>query len=189
METNPRLFWLQSWQHFPYIPISLTCTHKKIYTGTIPCGPVVKTSPSNVRRAGSNPARGAKTPHALWPENQNLTRKQCCNKFNKDFLSGPHQKKRKYTIHMYIQITYFRVSSCSLSFARRGQWVHRVSLVVRWLRFHAPNARGPGSIPSRRTRSHMLQLRPNATTWIHIKNKIIPEGLEEWEFEEGSQRY
>ena len=24
-----------------------------------------------------------------------MKRKQCCNKFNKDFKSGPHQKKKK----------------------------------------------------------------------------------------------
>ena len=97
--------------------------------------------------------------------------------------------------YMYIQITYFRESSCSLQFARRGQWVHSQWLKKKflgfpwWLRFHAPNARGPGSIPSWRTRSHILQLRPSPVTWIDIKNKIISEGSEEWEFEEGSQRY
>ena len=34
------------------------------------------------------------------------------------------------------------------------------SLVVQWLRHHAPNAGGQGSVPDRGTRSHMLQLRP-----------------------------
>ena len=29
------------------------------------------------------------------------------------------------------------------------------SLVVQWVRFHAPNAGGPGSIPGQGTRSHM----------------------------------
>ena len=29
------------------------------------------------------------------------------------------------------------------------------SLIVQWLRLHAPNAGGPGSIPGQRTRSHM----------------------------------
>ena len=29
------------------------------------------------------------------------------------------------------------------------------SLVVQWLRLHAPNAGGPGSIPDQGTRSHM----------------------------------
>ena len=34
------------------------------------------------------------------------------------------------------------------------------SLVVQWLRLHAPNARGgPGSVPGQRTRSHGPQLR------------------------------
>ena len=33
------------------------------------------------------------------------------------------------------------------------------SLVVQWLRLHAPNAGRPGSIPGQGTRSHMLQLR------------------------------
>ena len=34
------------------------------------------------------------------------------------------------------------------------------SLAVQWLKLHAPNAGGPGSIPGQGTRSHMLQLRP-----------------------------
>ncbi|TEA37452.1 hypothetical protein DBR06_SOUSAS14210038, partial [Sousa chinensis] len=33
------------------------------------------------------------------------------------------------------------------------------SLVVQWLRLHAPNAQGPGSISGLGTRSHRLQLR------------------------------
>ena len=32
-------------------------------------------------------------------------------------------------------------------------------LAVLWLRLHAPNAGGPGLIPHRETRSHMLQIR------------------------------
>ena len=34
-------------------------------------GPVVRTSPSNARGAGSIPGQGAKIPHASWPESQN----------------------------------------------------------------------------------------------------------------------
>ena len=34
----------------------------------------------------------------------------------------------------------------------------RTSLVVQWLRFHAPNAEGPGLIPGQETRGHTLQL-------------------------------
>ena len=58
-------------------------------------GPVVKTSPSNTRGARLIPGRGAKISHALWPKNQNIKQKQYCNKFNKDFQNGPHQKKKK----------------------------------------------------------------------------------------------
>ena len=56
-------------------------------------GPVVKTSPSNAGGAGSTPGRGAKIPHAFQPKNQNIKQKQYCNKFNKDFKNGPHQKE------------------------------------------------------------------------------------------------
>ena len=58
-------------------------------------GPVVKTSSSNARGAGSTPAQGAEIPHALWPKNPNIKQKQYCNKFNKDFKNGPHQKNLK----------------------------------------------------------------------------------------------
>ena len=54
---------------------------------------MVKTSPSNAEGAGSNPGWGAKIPHASWPKNQNIKQKYYCNKFNKDFKNGPHQKK------------------------------------------------------------------------------------------------
>ena len=60
-----------------------------------PGGPVVKASPSNAGGAGLIPGRGAKIPHALWPKNQNIKQKQYCNKFNKDFKNGPHQKNLK----------------------------------------------------------------------------------------------
>ena len=40
------------------------------------------------------------------------------------------------------------------------QWKSGPSLVVQWLRFLAPNARGPGSSPGQWTGSHALQLRP-----------------------------
>ena len=57
-----------------------------------PGGPVVKTSPSGAEGVGSISGRGAKIPHALWPKNQNIKQKQYCNRFNKDFKNGPHQK-------------------------------------------------------------------------------------------------
>ena len=37
--------------------------------------------------------------------------------------------------------------------------VWETSLVVQWLRLHAPNAGDPGSIPAQGTRPHLLQLR------------------------------
>ena len=56
-------------------------------------GPVVKTSPSNTGGARLSPGWGAKISCCSWPKNQNIKQKQCCNKFNKDFQNGPHQKK------------------------------------------------------------------------------------------------
>ena len=38
----------------------------------------------------------------------------------------------------------------------------QTSLVVQWLRLHAPNAGGQDSIPGKGTRGHMPQLRPDA---------------------------
>ena len=46
---------------------------------------MVKTSPSNSGIADSIPSWGTKTPHAVWPKNQNRKQKQYCNEFNKDF--------------------------------------------------------------------------------------------------------
>ena len=54
---------------------------------------MVKTSPSRAGDAGSTPGQGAKIPHASRPKNQNIRQKQSCNKLNKDFKNGPHQKK------------------------------------------------------------------------------------------------
>ena len=54
---------------------------------------MVETSPSTAEGAGSIPDQGIKIPHASGPKNQNVKQKQYCNKFNKDFKSGPHKKK------------------------------------------------------------------------------------------------
>ena len=58
-----------------------------------PGRPVVKTSLSNAGGVGLIPGQRAKTPHASQTKNQNIKQKQYCNKFNKDFKDGPHQKK------------------------------------------------------------------------------------------------
>ena len=59
---------------------------------------MVKTLPSSAGGAGSIPGQGAKIPHASWPKKEinpkHKKQKQYCNKFNKDFKNGPHQKKK-----------------------------------------------------------------------------------------------
>ena len=67
--------------------------HLKSRKRDFPGGPVVKTSPSNAGGVSLIPGWGAKMPHASQPKNQNIKQKQYCNKFNKDFKNGPHQKK------------------------------------------------------------------------------------------------
>ena len=54
---------------------------------------MVKTSPSNAKDAGSSPGQGAKISHASQPKSQNIKQKQYCDKFNRGFINGPHQKK------------------------------------------------------------------------------------------------
>ena len=44
----------------------------------------------------------------------------------------------------------------SILLKKKKDWT---PLVVQWLRLHAPNAGGPGSIPGQGTRSRMPQLR------------------------------
>ena len=44
-----------------------------------------KISPSNIVGVGLISGWGAKIPHALRLENQNMKQKQYCSKFNKDF--------------------------------------------------------------------------------------------------------
>ena len=48
------------------------------------------------------------------------------------------------------------------------------SLMVQWLRFWAPNAGNPGSIPGQGTWSHMSQLRPGTIKW---KKNLIDEAV------------
>ena len=56
---------------------------------------MVKTPASNAGGARLITAQGAKIPHVLWPENQNMKQKQYCNKFNKDFKNGQKNLKKK----------------------------------------------------------------------------------------------
>ena len=52
---------------------------------------MVTTSPSNAGSADSIPGLGAKIP---CTQNAKCKTEQYCNKFNKDFKNGPHQKKK-----------------------------------------------------------------------------------------------
>ena len=61
--------------------------------GCFPGRPVVKTLPSNTGGTGSFPGQGAKILLALQPKHQSIRLKQYCNKFNKDFKNGSHQKE------------------------------------------------------------------------------------------------
>ena len=71
----------------------LTRVHSKA-VGDFPGGPVVKTLPSNAGDVGWIPGPGGKIPHGSGPKNQNIKQKQYCNKFNKDFKNGPHQRNK-----------------------------------------------------------------------------------------------
>ena len=68
---------------------------KKKTPRDFPGGPVVRTSRSNEKGGDSNPGHRAKIPHASWPKSQNIKQKQYSNKFNKDFIDGPHPKSLK----------------------------------------------------------------------------------------------
>ena len=56
-------------------------------------GPVIKTSPSSAGGMSLVPVRGTKILQASWAKNQNIKYKLYSNKFNRDFLNGPHKKK------------------------------------------------------------------------------------------------
>ena len=87
-----------------------------------PGGPMVKNPPSNAGDAGSSPGQGPKIPHPSWPKNQSIKQKQYCNKFNKDFKNGPHQKNLKKTNNKN-QMNYSKkcqVGSDQLSFLYRS---------------------------------------------------------------------
>ena len=64
-------------------------------TKDFPGGPVVKTSPSNSGAEGSIPVRNLRSHMPGAKKLKNVKQKQSCNRFNKDFKNGPHQKKSK----------------------------------------------------------------------------------------------
>ena len=71
-----------------------------------PGGLVIGTLPSKIGDAGSIPSWRAKI--TSRPKNQNIkkTKEQYCNKLNKDFKNGPHQKnlkKKKWHIRLALR--------------------------------------------------------------------------------------
>ena len=45
---------------------------------------------------------GSWHPISLAAKKPEIEKKQCCNKFNKDFKNGPHQKKKKWKTYRAI---------------------------------------------------------------------------------------
>ena len=61
--------------------------------GNFTGSPVVKTLLSNAGGTGSIPGHKAKVPHASRAKSQNIKQERYCNRFNKDFKDGLHQKQ------------------------------------------------------------------------------------------------
>ena len=74
--------------------LSLVPSAKELLPWDFPPGPVVKTSPSNARGAGSIPGRGAGISHASWLEDQSIKQKQYYNKINKDLKKKSYCQRR-----------------------------------------------------------------------------------------------
>ena len=66
-------------------------------------------------------------------------------------------------------------STLSCTVHMQAESISGTCLVVQGLRLHAPNAGGPGSIPSQGTRSHMPQLRAHMLQLIPGTAKINKE--------------
>ena len=73
---------------------------------------MVKTLPFSVGGVGSIPGLGTKIPHASQPKKQNITQKQYCNKFNKDFKMI-HIKKNLKNLYKSTKGCSGRMSSAS----------------------------------------------------------------------------
>ena len=70
------------------ILISSKSRRKRDFPGNL----VAKTLPPNAGGVSLTPGQGAKIPHALWPKNQNIKRKQHYNKLKT--LEMVHIKKK-----------------------------------------------------------------------------------------------
>ena len=82
----------------------------------------------------------AKIPHASRPKNQNRKQKQHCNKFNKDFKNGPHQKNLLKKVE--------RIIDKEAEIGHAQELIsHRLETPFSDGKESAYNARDPGSIP------------------------------------------
>ena len=101
--------------------------------------PVVEISPSKAGGAGSILGQSAKIPYALWPKSQNIKQKQYCNKFNKDFKNGPHQKnKNKKTFKCFILEAPLTVVDCD-GMATIDQEIPQSSCITCFSQWHFEN--------------------------------------------------
>ena len=83
------------WFYFMFIS---SCFSRETHENNhwdVPDRPVIAISLSSARGVISISALGARSPPASQPENRNVTQKEYCNKFNKNFKNCPHQKNLK----------------------------------------------------------------------------------------------
>ena len=69
--TDFHFVWQKPIQHYTAIFLQI-----ENILGDFPGSPVVKTSPSNARDAGSIPDQGGRIPQALWPKDQNIIKQK-----------------------------------------------------------------------------------------------------------------
>ena len=75
---------------------------------------MVNTSPSNAGGTDWIPSWGAKITHAMLPEKSECKTEAICNKFNKNFKNGSHQKKK------FLEINFKQTRSR----VRHNDWFH-----------------------------------------------------------------
>ena len=91
---NPS-YGFQVWVTEGYRATRTPLSFNKSYPTGLPLAVQRLRLPFKAEGVGLIPGQGAEIPDALWPKNQNIKQKQCCNKLNRDFKNGPHQKKKK----------------------------------------------------------------------------------------------
>ena len=98
--------WWRCSPSWSYVGYTSVCLCQKWSNWDFPGGPVVKTLPSSAGGAGLIPDRVTKIPHASRAKAQNIKQKQHCNRADKVFKNGPHQKNKiifnKKVIKLYI---------------------------------------------------------------------------------------